>query len=551
MLKLFEKTRRFVLLAILFLVGRVADCDEVQSRRLVDPSNRYIYLSSFEDCFAGPRFSEQIATRWLGEFLIDDVVVVDLTRVGRRTELVESVVRDFNLHPSAGMVVRFCPRKAAAALVDLNGDGKLDLIRSSEQGAETYVWSTEAGAWSRMPFPVASGARGVVWGIVEPGGPVTILVRSLGINGAWQFVDDHWQPAHYLTRGLAIGGQRLLTVLGAHGTGVRMIDIDGDGRGEIVAAGKRRGVLFWNAAKRQWNPAPFSVPDKVSFIDERGADAGLRVVDLDEDGDLDLVFSNERRYSVHLFDSQETGWQPLLRQTRRETETVESIAPIVAVGRSTGAWYDPSSQSVAFTTPGTSARSSVLRTALLQVRLRDASRAPVEGFSALVGNDGDSDEWYNYRGEIVRNYHLRQTKRDARLEWETSHVGSHPLEDQVVHFVFLGAMGYRSQPVTDGFALEVDGRQRLRFDITRDLTHWQSNEDGTSLLFYPTWTSDEDAAGFFYLTLPVESTTRGKPIRIGIRSLGKGSRRWFALHPVNDVVSRQIQLPIDSTSAEP
>ena len=550
MLKLFEKTRFFVLLTILFLIGRVADCDEVQSRRLVDPSNRYVYLGSFEDCFAGPRFSEQIATRWLGEFLIDDVVVIDLTRVGRRTELVDSVVRDFNLHPSAGMVVRFCPRKAATALVDLNGDGKLDLIRSSEQGAETYVWSTEAGAWSRMPFPVVSGARGVVWGIVEPGGPVTILVRSLGINGAWQFVDDHWQPAHYLTQGLAVGGQRLLTVLGTHGTGVRMIDVDGDGRGEIVAAGKRRGVLFWNAAERQWNPAPFSVPDKVSFIDERGADAGLRVVDLDEDGDLDLVFSNERRYSVHLFDSQETGWQPLLRQTRPETDTVDSIAPIVAVGRSTGAWYDPSSQSVAFTTAGTSARSPVLRNALLQVRLRDASRAAVEGFSALVENDGDSDEWYNYRGEIVRNYHLRQTKRDARLEWETSNVGSHLPEDRV-YFVFLGAMGYRSQPVTDGFALEVDGRQRLRFDITRDLTHWQSNEDGTSLLFYPTWTSDEDAAGFFYLTLPVESTNRGKSMRIGIRSLGKGSRRWFALHPVNDVVSKQIQISIDPTSTEP
>jgi putative membrane-bound dehydrogenase-like protein len=42
--------------------------------------------------------------------------------------------------------------------------------------------------------------------------------------------------------------------------------------------------------------------------DENGRDAGLRCADLDEDGKLDVVFSNDEEYGIYLFDRAAKGW---------------------------------------------------------------------------------------------------------------------------------------------------------------------------------------------------------------------------------------------------
>ncbi len=44
------------------------------------------------------------------------------------------------------------------------------------------------------------------------------------------------------------------------------------------------------------------------LVDDQGRDAGLRFVDLDEDGQLDVVFSNDQEYGIYLFDSIAKGW---------------------------------------------------------------------------------------------------------------------------------------------------------------------------------------------------------------------------------------------------
>ena len=42
-------------------------------------------------------------------------------------------------------------------------------------------------------------------------------------------------------------------------------------------------------------------------LDDQGRDAGLRFVDLDEDGQLDVVFSNDQEYGIYLFESSDEG----------------------------------------------------------------------------------------------------------------------------------------------------------------------------------------------------------------------------------------------------
>ena len=48
------------------------------------------------------------------------------------------------------------------------------------------------------------------------------------------------------------------------------------------------------------------------IVDAQGRDAGCRLVDIDEDGRADVVFSNAQRYSLHLFVSMAQGWSRMI-----------------------------------------------------------------------------------------------------------------------------------------------------------------------------------------------------------------------------------------------
>jgi hypothetical protein len=102
-------------------------------------------------------------------------------------------------------------------------------------------------------------------------------------------------------------------------------------------------------------------------------------------------------------------------------------------------------------------------------------------------------------------------------------------------------MGYRSQPRTDGFAFLINGRHALDFDLAREPQAWHSPDQRVSLLYAPRWSSREDTAGFFYIAVSRELVTPGQPLRIGVRSKGADSLRWFSLHPETNAVELQLE----------
>jgi hypothetical protein len=53
---------------------------------------------------------------------------------------------------------------------------------------------------------------------------------------------------------------------------------------------------------------PFRLPLGAILADRKGSDAGLRFVDLDGDGKLDVIFSNEKGYGIYLFKDMKDGW---------------------------------------------------------------------------------------------------------------------------------------------------------------------------------------------------------------------------------------------------
>ena len=78
---------------------------------------------------------------------------------------------------------------------------------------------------------------------------------------------------------------------------------------KLVVGNPRQSAVFrWSEKEKSWQRLPFKLPEGARIVDEQGRDAGLRFVDIDEDGQLDVLFSDDERYSLHLFADMEHGW---------------------------------------------------------------------------------------------------------------------------------------------------------------------------------------------------------------------------------------------------
>ncbi|MGO9924218.1 MAG: PVC-type heme-binding CxxCH protein [Isosphaeraceae bacterium] len=93
---------------------------------------------------------------------------------------------------------------------------------------------------------------------------------------------------------------------------VRLSDQNGDGTLSVVKGFRGNGDLkgaFPEIPKpKMENGASPQLPPGAKLTDEQGRDAGLRFVDLDEDGHLDVVFSNDQEYGIYLFEPATQAW---------------------------------------------------------------------------------------------------------------------------------------------------------------------------------------------------------------------------------------------------
>jgi beta-galactosidase len=153
----------------------------------------------------------------------------------------------------------------------------------------------------------------------------------------------------------------------------------------------------------------------------------------------------------------------------------------------------------------------------------------VPGFHRLVSNAGEDQTWYSYREDHARVFVSRQTKPGNLVAWETAPVPNEPERERIT-FVFAGALGYGSEPQTDGFVLEINGKETLRFDLPEPTT-WRSADNRVELRFESRRTISPDRFGLFHLVVPRDLVKPGEPCVLGVRSLGKDSRRWFGLNP--------------------
>jgi putative membrane-bound dehydrogenase-like protein len=94
---------------------------------------------------------------------------------------------------------------------------------------------------------------------------------------------------------------------------IRLIDQNGDGTLTVVKGVRDEGTRIaalpnFRNTKPDAGATEPQLPPGARLTDEQGRDAGLRLVDLDEDGHLDVVFSNDQEYGIYLFDSVAKSW---------------------------------------------------------------------------------------------------------------------------------------------------------------------------------------------------------------------------------------------------
>ncbi len=205
-------------------------------------------------------------------------------------------------------------------LLDLNHDGFLDVVIGNERTRKTRVWDPRENLWRDTPFPTAlvnadaAGNRhdaGVRFGILSTNGLPMMLVRNETTSGAWRFDGRQWLEDPTLLNGLELEGRPIFTRQANRDRGVRLRDIDNDGVCELIVGNESQNAVFaWSADEKRWKILPYALPSGTGIVDAEGRDNGLRFVDINDDGFDDVIFSNSKRFSLHLYIPEPVlGWQ--------------------------------------------------------------------------------------------------------------------------------------------------------------------------------------------------------------------------------------------------
>lgn len=287
---------------------------------------------------------------WIRSDQMVDVIDYVAERHGPKVKFLNfgECIDRLNLHLLSGQPLRDAHGgDNGVRILDINADGYLDVVIGNEHLQRTRIWNPTQQQWQETDFPVRivdldqDGRHidaGVQFGVMAERGTTTVMLRNEYTAGVWHFNGDRWIEDQRGLAGLAIDEQPVFTTREGIDRGVRLRDLDRDGRCELIVGNSSQNAVFhWSPEDESWKRLPFSLPAGSMIVDAHGRDQGLRFVDIDEDGHDDVLFSNELRFGLYLYRSFENGWDREIRSGDRGDD--EAIPMITRLGTNNGAWF--------------------------------------------------------------------------------------------------------------------------------------------------------------------------------------------------------------------
>ena len=168
------------------------------------------------------------------------------------------------------------------AVADFTGDGRLDVVASDGAGAQVWLYQQTFAGSLRAPesFPAFAEISGLSAGDLDGDGRAELVMVSEkeSVLGVARFLEE--QRFAY-PEVVPLSGSPETMTLG---------DVSGDGKLDIVCTVKVESnrtrnleVVVHDPAENDWKVSPLSKDEVGSRIE------GLRVIDIDQDGDEDLL----------------------------------------------------------------------------------------------------------------------------------------------------------------------------------------------------------------------------------------------------------------------
>ena len=156
--------------------------------------------------------------------------------------------------------------------------------------------------------------------------------------------------------------------------------------------------------------------------------------------------------------------------------------------------------------------------------------------ASMISGKGERTEWHNFSGDFVERSFIRQSKRGIEISWNFLPNESEPNKEIILCFV--GGLGWKSEPEVGGFRMLINGKNPISFDVTSSPALWSSEDQRIELIYLPTWSSELDSGGFFFVHIINPDKQETNNIKISVASDGQGSKRWFAVDLEQKIVDR-------------
>ncbi|MBK8232314.1 MAG: T9SS type A sorting domain-containing protein [Candidatus Eisenbacteria bacterium] len=183
-----------------------------------------------------------------------------------------------------------------AALGDLNGDGRADLVYSDFSTSNAFLMLNVSGSFSGSPTPIpVSGGPGIRIDLLDVDGDgdrdlIHARGFELGVPGSFEWFANNGA-------GGFAPGVRVATVPEFGGSDVAMGDVDGDGITDVVLSGM---VFDMGAVVVVPGLGGGSFGPAVRHYSGRGSD-GVSSVDLDLDGHAEVICTNAWSQTVKIW----------------------------------------------------------------------------------------------------------------------------------------------------------------------------------------------------------------------------------------------------------